>query len=149
MLMRTIVKSVKVGELRKVLYLLILAMGIIGVIPNTGGAAIIPADEAGAMDLRAQNVDKIKAMLERKEIAVRLGDYGLTPDEVSSRLDRLSDDQVAEIAGQIDKINAGGDAVGLLIGIALLVLLVLIILHLLGYIDLKIPKPKYKDKPAS
>jgi len=148
MLMRDILKSIKGGELRKILYTLILAMGIIGVLPNTGGAAMIPADEASSAALRAENVAKIQALLERKEVATRLADYGLTPQEVSSRLDRLSDQQVTEIAAQIDKINAGGDAVGLLISLALLVLLVLLILHLLGYIDLRLPKPKHKDAPG-
>ena len=143
MFMRKILRSVRTGEMRKVAFLMVATMTIIGLLPNTGGAAVMPADEADqAMALRAENVAKIQAMLERKEIAARLSDYGLTPDEVSSRLDRLSDQQVAEIASQIDKINAGGDAVGLLIGVALLVLLVLLILHLLGYIDLRSPKKK-------
>jgi hypothetical protein len=130
MLMRNITRSIRGGELRKVLYVLILAMGIIGVLPDTGGAVVIPADEAGSSALRAQNVEKIRATLERKEIAARLMDFGLTPEEVSSRL-----------------INAGGDIFGTLLTIALVVLLVLVILHLLGYVDLKLPKRK-KAPPA-
>lgn len=147
MLMRNIIRSIRGGGLRKVIYVLVLAMGIIGVLPDTGGAVVIPADEAGSSALRAQNVEKIRATLERKEIAARLMDYGLTPEEVSSRLDSLTDGQVAEIATRIDKINAGGDIFGSLITIALLVLLVLVILHLLGYIDLRMPKRK-KAPPA-
>ena len=141
MLMRTIMRSAERGELRKVLYMLVLAMGIIGVLPNTGSAGVIPADQADqAQALRTENIAKIKATLERKEIAARLADYGLTPEEVSSRLDRLTDEQAAEIAADIDRINAGGDTLGVLLSIALLVLLVLLILHLLGYIDLRLPK---------
>ena len=143
MLMRRIQKSARAGELKKVLYVLIMAMGIIGILPNLGEAAVIPAGEADQKTaVRADNEAKIKATLERKEIAARLGDYGLTPEEVAGRLDRLSDEQVAEIAGRIDQINAGGDALGTLLTIALLVLLVLVILHLLGYIDLRMPKRK-------
>jgi hypothetical protein len=138
-------KSIKSGELRKVLFTLIAAMFVIGLIPNTGTAAVIPAGEADQGAARAQNEAKIQAMLERKEIAARLSDYGLTSQEVSGRLNELSDQQVAEIAGQVDKINAGGDAVGLLISLALLILLVLLILHLLGYIDLRLPKPKHRE----
>jgi hypothetical protein len=147
MLMRAITRSVKKGRLRHVLHLLILAVGIIGLLPANAGAAVIPADQADPAAVRAANIDKLKTVLEREEVAARLADYGLTPDEVSARLDRLSDRQVAELAAQADQINAGGDAVGYLISIALLVLLVLLILHLLGYIDLRLPRPK--PKPAT
>lgn len=144
MFMRKILKSVRIGRMKKVAYLLVVTMAIIGVLPDTGNAAIIPADEAGrATSLRDVNVEKIRVLLERKEIANRLSDYGLTPEEVNSRLDRLSDRQVAEIAAQIDKVNSGGDAAGALIGLAVLVLLILLILHFLGYIDLR----RNKDKP--
>ena len=145
MLLRIMGKSIQRGELRKVLFVLIGAMFIIGMIPNTGNAAVIPAGDADR-EARAENTAKIQAMLERKEVAARLTDYGLTPQEVSGRLDRLSDLQVAEIAGQIDRINAGGDTVGLLVSLALLVLLVLLILHLLGYIDLRLPRLGGKEK---
>jgi hypothetical protein len=134
------VKSAKRGGLRKVVFTLVAAMGILGLFPTGLSAGIVPSDEAGA--LRADNQAKIQATLERKEIAARLSDYGLTPEEVSSRLDSLSDRQVAEVAGQIDQINAGSDIFGLLLTIALLILVVLVVLHLLGYIDLKLPRPK-------
>jgi len=148
MLMRNIVRSVKRGGLRNVLYLMISAMGILGVIPNVGNSTVIPADQASkAAGRRAQNEAKIKATLERKEIAARLSDYGLTPQEVSSRLDRLSDQQVSEFGAQIDKINAGTDAVGLLITILLIILLVWLILRILGFNDLRLAKAN-KNKPS-
>ena len=144
MLMRQIIRSVRFGELRKVAFALIFAVTIIGVLPRVGSASMIPADEAiEAASMRGENVAKIQAMLERKEIAAKLSDYGLTPAEVSSRLDELSDAQAAEIAAEIDKVNAGGDVVGLLISVAVLVLLVLLILWILGYFpDASLEKAK-------
>ena len=143
MFLRKIVRSTQTGSLRKVAFTLIMAMTIIGVLPNGSIAGVISADEAGQPTLtRADGEATIRATLERKEIAARLSDYGLTPMEVSSRLDKLSDDQVAEISARIDKINEGGDIVGSLVSLALLVLLVLLVLHLLGYIDLTPKKVK-------
>ncbi len=144
MLMKQILRSVRYGQLRKVAFALIFAVTIIGVLPRVGTASMIPADEAiEAASMKGENVAKIQAMLERKEIAAKLSDYGLTPAEVSSRLDELTDAQAAEIAGQIDQVNAGGDAVGLLISIAVLVLLVLLILWILGYFpDASLEKTK-------
>ena len=106
MLLHTITRSMKRGGLRHVLHLVILAIGIIGLLPANAGAAVIPADQADPAAVRAANID-----------------------------------------AQADRINAGGDVVGTLISIALLVLLVLLILHLLGYIDLRLPRPK--PKPAT
>jgi len=149
MLLRSMDRSMKKGGLRHVLHLLIVAFAILGLMPANAGAAVIPADQADPAAARAENLDKLKAVLERQEVAARLADYGLTPDEVSARLDRLSDQQVAELAAQADRINAGGDAVGALISILLLILLVLLILHLLGYIDLRLPRPGSKPSPNS
>lgn len=148
MLMRVISRSSRKGSLRHVVYALIISVGILGLMPSGAGAAVIPADQADPSAARTENLAKLKAMLERQEVAARLQDYGLTPEEVGSRLDRLSDEQIAELAAQTDAINAGGDAVGTLISIALLVLLVLLILHLLGYIDLRLPRPKAKSNPS-
>jgi len=143
MLMRTLVDSAKRGELRKVLFVLVAAVAILGMIPDTGDAAVIPADETSrSADLRAENLAKVQAFLERKEVAARLSDYGLTSEEVSARLSGLSDQQVAEVASQVDRINAGGDALGIILTVLLIGLVVLVILHLLGYIDLKLPGRK-------
>jgi Family of unknown function (DUF6627) len=143
MFLRKIVRSTKRGSLRKLVFTLIMSMTIIGMLPNSSIAGVISADEAGQTTLtRADGESTIRATLERKEIAARLTDYGLTPEEVSTRLDRLSDGQVAEISARIDKINEGGDLIGSLVSLALLVLIVLLVLHLLGYIDLTPRKVK-------
>ena len=141
MLMRDIVRSVRIGRLRKVMFVLIAAMGIIGVLPQGSGAAVIPADEVISTDaLRSENTAKVRAMLEREEVAARLADFGLTPEEVGARMDELTDEQVAELAAEADRINEGGDALGSILVLALVILFILLILHLLGYIDMKLPK---------
>jgi hypothetical protein len=140
------VRSTQRGELRKVLYVLILAMGILGVVPNLGNAAVIPADETqNAASLRQANLASVRLALEKKEVAAKLADYGLNSKEVSSRLDRLSDQQINELAVQTDKINQGGDGVGLLISLVVLILVILLVLYLLGY-NVHLPKGKLKGK---
>ena len=146
MLLRKMVRSTQRGELRKVLYVLILAMGILGVMPNLGNAAVIPADETqNAASLRQANLASVRLALEKKEVAAKLADYGLNSKEVSSRLNRLSDQQINELAVQADKINQGGDGVGLLISLVVLILVILLVLYLLGY-NVHLPKGKLKGK---
>lgn len=147
MLMRMMAKSARRGGLRQVVFMLAGAMAIIGLLPQSAGSSVIPADEAlPDSALRAEQMATVKAALERKEVAARLADYGLTPEEVTARMDRLSDEQLSEVAGRIDQINAGADIFGTLLTIALLLLVVLVVLHFLGYIDLRLPKAK--DRPG-
>ncbi len=147
MLMRVILRSSRSGGLRKLLFILAGAVTVLGMIPDTGGAVIIPAEEASqGKDLRAENLEKIKSVLERKEVAKRLAHYGLTPEEVEARLDQLSDEQVSEIAARIDQVNPGGNGLEAIIGLVILAALVVLILYLLGYIE--IPAKK-KNKPAA
>jgi hypothetical protein len=146
----TMVRSAKHGRLRKLVYVLVATMAIIGVIPQIGNASTIPADEASQLAaMRQDNLAKIRVTLERQEVAAKLADYGLTPAEVSARLDQVSDQQASEIAAQIDQMNAGGDAVGLLISIALLVILILVILWLLGRKDADLKMHKLTQLPPS
>jgi hypothetical protein len=70
---------------------------------------------------------KVRRALENKIVAGKLMGHGLTSDEVSAKLNRMSDEQVHQMAALADKIPAGGDA-GLGIVIALLVIVALVLL---------------------
>ena len=143
MFMKKIGKSARFGGLRNLGFMLILAMGLIGMLPRISAAGVIPADEASAnASLRAENITKIQDVLERKKVAAQLSDYGLTPDEVNARLDKLSDEQITELAAHADQINAGGDAVGLVVGVLVIVLLVLLVLWLIKYDNTEIVQSK-------
>jgi hypothetical protein len=82
----------------------------------------------------------IRTALERREVAARLADYGLTPGEVSMRMESLTDEQVAEVAARVDKINAGGDILELLLIILLVVLIVWLIMRITDADDIKLAK---------
>jgi hypothetical protein len=136
MLMRQMVRSAKHGSLRKLVFVLAAAITILGVLPRVSTAGMIPADEAVKnSSLRGQNIAKIQSFLEKKEIAARLADNGLTQEEISLRVNELNDQQASEIAAQLNQMDAGGDAVGLLVSILVLILVILLILWLIGYIN--------------
>ena len=77
----------------------------------------------------AREIDelKVRRALENKIVAGKLMSHGLSSDEVSAKLNRMSDEQVHQMAALADKIPAGGDA-GLGIVIALLVIVALVLL---------------------
>jgi hypothetical protein len=62
----------------------------------------------------------------------KLSEYGLHPDEIKNKLSRMSDDQVHLPAQASDDVLAGGDGMGFVIGVLVIVLLVIVILKLLN-----------------
>ena len=56
----------------------------------------------------------------------------MDPTEAAARVAALSDEQVREIAGQLDQLPAGQGAVGVVVGAILIIFLVLLITDLLG-----------------
>lgn len=74
----------------------------------------------------------VDAALARADVRAKLAEMGVDPAAIQGRLAALSDDEVASLAGQIEKAPAGGDALAV-IGV---VFLVLIILEVVGVIDI-------------
>jgi hypothetical protein len=81
---------------------------------------------------RSADVLAVQRALENRIVAQKLRDYGVSPDEVQIRLASMSDQDVHHLASATKGLPTGGDAVGVLIGIAILVLLIIIILKLLN-----------------
>lgn len=98
-------------------------------LPLPAQAGMLSTDQAVASPAR----ERIASLLERHELQDRLAAYGVKASEVKARIAALTDDEVAQLAGQIGQAPAGGDAAGALIGAAVLVFLVLLITDILGY----------------
>lgn len=98
-------------------------------------------DPAGAIDAstgRAADLAKVQTALESKVIRQKLLDYGLSPEETMARLNTLSDGQIHLLATQTDSLQAGGDAVGFLIGVMVLAILVVVLIYLVqGRIEVR------------
>ena len=73
---------------------------------------------------------RVKAMVERPELAGQLQQMGLAPGEAAARVDALSDAEVHALAGRLDALVAGGDfpnQTPILLLIILIILLVLVV----------------------
>jgi hypothetical protein len=73
--------------------------------------------------------------LERRDVQAEITAQGINPIEAKARVDSLSDAQVMRIAKKMDQLPAGGDGLGLLVGAALIVFLVLLFTDIAGYTD--------------
>lgn len=119
---------------KTVTWYLIVAMFIIGVAPRLE-AAFVPSEaiKLASVD-RAQDLEKIQSVLEQKIIKQRLQDLGFTEEEIKSRLSELSDQQIHNLAMQIDQLRVGkDDALGVVIALLIIAILIVVLLQLMGH----------------
>ncbi len=90
-----------------------------------------PASESLAMN-REEDIAKIQRVLESKQLQEKLRAYGFTKEEIERKLSELNDEQIHTLAKASDKVLAGGDGVGLAIGILIVAILLVILLKLLN-----------------
>ncbi len=101
-----------------------------GVKAATVDSQMISPDK-GSPTMREIDELKVRRALENKLVAGKLMSHGLTSEEVSTKLNRMSDEQVHQMAALADKVPAGGDAgLGIVVAILVIVALVLLIVFL-------------------
>jgi hypothetical protein len=99
-------------------------------------AAMVPTD-ATIYDNKADEArDYLKSLISRDDIRKSLLVKGIDPDEAKMRVESLSDSEAIALADQIEQLPAGGGAIGVIIGAALIVFLVLLVTDILGYTDI-------------
>ncbi len=100
---------------------------------STGvAAAVIDTPQAVSMDAREQRIAEVSATLARDDVRAAMIELGVDPQQAQLRVASLSDAELAQLQGELDKLPAGGGALGL-IGA---VFLVLLILEITGVIDI-------------
>lgn len=77
--------------------------------------------------------EQINSFLAREDVKSSLVSMGISPDEAAARAKTLSDSEAIAFADQMEKAPAGGDGVGVVIGAALFVFIVLLITDILGF----------------
>ena len=109
--------------------LLIMVMSVISLVPRVD-ASFIPSSGSKAGAMRDQDLTVITKALENKMVKQRLQDLGFSEQEIQDRLSQLSDQEVHQLALQIDSLTQGGHMFGVVIAVLLIVVLVLVILKL-------------------
>jgi len=123
----------KMPFMKFVTWYLAIAMFIIGIAPRVN-AGLAPSEIIALTEAdRTADLGKIQKVLEMKAVTERLAQLGLTQDEIQKRLHQLSDQQIHQIALQLDELKVGGDALGVIIALLVIVLLVVLIIQLTGH----------------
>ena len=75
---------------------------------------------------------RITAFLERQEVQEALVQKGIDPTQAKKRVASLTDQEISRISRMLDKLPAGGDGIGAVVGAVVLIFFVLLITDLLG-----------------
>jgi len=90
-----------------------LALGVafsLACFPPCAWGARVESMPSGQRDLTPRQAQeaRVSRLLGEERVAAGLASLGLTPDQVRSRLDRLSDEQLGQFARDLETVQAGG-----------------------------------------
>ena len=117
---------------RGVALVVAVVMLVISMPLGTAQAALVSTEQMVAAGDGAADRARVLAFLERADVREQIVALGVDPDEAAARVAALSDAQVREIAGQLDRLPAGQSAIGIIVGAILIIFLVLLLTDLLG-----------------
>jgi len=100
--------------------------------PLVAQAGVIGTLQAVESQHRAADLAIVNSALAREQVRAELGAMGVDAAAVEARLGAMTDAELRSLAGEIENLPAGGDALAV-IGI---VFLVLLILEAVGVLDI-------------
>jgi hypothetical protein len=96
--------------------------------PMVASAGMVSSAEAFATQAQTEARAKVNAVLAREDVRSEMAQRGLSVEQAQDRVKAMTDDEVASLAGRIDQAPAGGD----ILGILFTVFIVLLITDILG-----------------
>lgn len=102
--------------------------------------APVQATLVGTADiLSAQEDDmarqKVKEFMAREDVVNHLQALGVSAEEARTRVDTMTAEEIHLLVEKIDQMPAGGDALGFLLGVAVVAFVVLVITDIIGVTD--------------
>jgi hypothetical protein len=99
-------------------------------LPNPAHAALVTTAQVIVPSSGAQaERERIQNWLARADVARRLQDYGVKPEDAQARVAALTDDEARALGEQIDTLPAGGEVIGVLFA----VFIILLVTDILGF----------------
>ena len=95
-------------------------------------AAMVTAQDIAAERSLQTERNLLQERLLREDVKSELQNLGVDPQQVEERIDRMTLSELSQVNGQLDAMPAGGDG----LGTVALVLLILILLEITGAIDI-------------
>lgn len=111
-------------------YWIVLAFGLAAalLLAPQAHAGMIATDEATTSENAAAERTRVKALIERPELAKALQKMGIAPGEAAGRVDAMADAEVLQLAGRLDAVLAGGQVSNEQLLLIIIIILLLVIL---------------------
>jgi hypothetical protein len=120
-----------------IIWTMVMVTLVMGSYPSDVGAMVAPplptTTNSASESHRREELQKLQTVLELKVVRQRLHDIGLTPEEINSKLSKLSDDQLHELATHVEAIIPAGDGLGIVIALLVIAILAVILIYLLDH----------------
>ena len=115
---------------RPIAVLLSLLLALVPMIPAQ--AAMIGNEQVINQHQQGQTRDSLQQLLQQQSARQQLQALGVSPDLVKSRIDSLTDSELARINRHVDTLDAGGN----ILGILLVIFVVFVITDVIGATDI-------------
>jgi len=98
-------------------------------LPLQAQAAVVSTNEVISRSEVMTQRDKVLGFLAREDVRAALQDKGLSAEDARARVGAMSDSEIAQLAGRVDQAPAGGDILGLMFT----VFVILLVTDILGF----------------
>jgi hypothetical protein len=109
--------------------LLIASVLALGLPLQSTHAGVVGTDRVAASAQSQSERERIRAFLDREDVRKELQNQGVDANTAKARVDALTDEEVQKVAGRLDKMPAGGDVIGILFTI----FVILLVTDILGF----------------
>jgi len=106
---------------------LVISTALLGA-PMMAQAGMVSSTDVLASQTSSDARSRVNAVLARDDVRAGLAERGLSVEQAQARVQAMSDDEVASLAGRIDQAPAGGD----ILGVAFTIFIILLITDILG-----------------
>ena len=125
--------KIHLSIMKPAVYLLVVVFTIFSVLLPPARAALVPTAQAVSAIDTEQTRSQLHVLIDRADVQAQLEVWGVDPQEARARVDTLSDQELKNLSARMDQMPAGEGAIGIIVGAALVVILVLIITDIMGY----------------
>lgn len=115
--------------MRIISHLLIVSVMGLGLPLQSAYAGLVGTDKVAVSAQSQSERERIRTFLDREDVQNELQAQGVDVNTAKARVDALTDEEVQKVAGKLDKMPAGGDVLGILFTI----FVILLVTDILGF----------------
>jgi len=93
-------------------------------------ASLITSEQIIGVQSAQQNREHVREFFNRTDVQAQLQARGISTEAAKTRVDAMTDNEIATINGHLDTLPAGGDSI---LGFLLFIFIVLLITDILGF----------------